>query len=218
MVREAPDNRTDSGWRFSAGTESQPYMDDPSNSGVYDVNTIANYDPEIVPLLASPVGTVLVRWPPGSPLGPEPGVPQIAKAERQRLTPEWSIELPLGFQRRVVDGTLQMVNPGPPARTISIDIWDLPAHVSADEMLVEFRRSPRPADALTYDEAGAKETGHRFASWYRELVDGREQWSLYAYTIRSDAYVQAVFISSVNDPDWALRAWRSLDYSSTAQD
>ena len=31
-------------------------MDEASNHGVYDVNTIANYDPDIIPLLDAPVG------------------------------------------------------------------------------------------------------------------------------------------------------------------
>ena len=56
MYKEEPDNDVDSGWRFLAGTESQQYLDDPNNTGIYEVNTIANYDPSIVPLLDSPVG------------------------------------------------------------------------------------------------------------------------------------------------------------------
>jgi len=30
-------------------------------SGIYDVNTIANYDPEVVPLLEAPVGSSFER-------------------------------------------------------------------------------------------------------------------------------------------------------------
>jgi hypothetical protein len=71
MYREEPSEPTDSGWVFMAGTESQEYMDDPGNSGVYDVNTIANYDPEIVQFLDSPAGSRFVRWPPGSPHRPD---------------------------------------------------------------------------------------------------------------------------------------------------
>jgi hypothetical protein len=51
MYRDIPDNAYDSGWRFFAGDESQHYLDDPTNFETYDVNTIANYDSEIVPLL-----------------------------------------------------------------------------------------------------------------------------------------------------------------------
>jgi hypothetical protein len=71
MYREAPEDPVDSGWVFMSGTESQEYMDDPTNSGVYDVNTIANYDPDIVPFLDAPAGSRFARWPPGSPLRPD---------------------------------------------------------------------------------------------------------------------------------------------------
>jgi hypothetical protein len=51
MYREKPDNEHDSGWRFLAGDESQDYNDDPDHVAVYDVNTVANYDPDIIPYL-----------------------------------------------------------------------------------------------------------------------------------------------------------------------
>jgi hypothetical protein len=61
MVREEPLNEIDSGWQFFSGTETQEYIDDPANSMVYDVNTIANYDPAIIPYLDLPFGTQLER-------------------------------------------------------------------------------------------------------------------------------------------------------------
>ena len=61
MYREEPRDKIDSGWTFLAGTESQEYLDDPHNLEIYDVNTIANYDADIVPLLDSPVGSAFER-------------------------------------------------------------------------------------------------------------------------------------------------------------
>jgi hypothetical protein len=61
MYREEPDFEVDSGWRFLSGRESQAYIDDPANLAIYDVNTIANYDPAIIPYLQYPVGTHLER-------------------------------------------------------------------------------------------------------------------------------------------------------------
>jgi hypothetical protein len=63
--REAPDNDADSGWRFFSGTESQDYVDDPDNTSIYDVNTIANYAPDIIPLLNEPIGSHFERSSPG---------------------------------------------------------------------------------------------------------------------------------------------------------
>lgn len=63
MYREDPDpeNAADSGWRFFSGTEDDEYANDPSNLQVYDVNTIANYDPEIIPFLDAPVPSAFAR-------------------------------------------------------------------------------------------------------------------------------------------------------------
>ena len=61
MYREQPDRDVDSGWRFMAGNESDEYMDNPDNHGIYDVNTIANYDPDIVPFLDAPIGSAFER-------------------------------------------------------------------------------------------------------------------------------------------------------------
>lgn len=63
MYREKPETPQDSGWRFMSGLEDQDYMDEAEYHGIYDVNTIANYDPSIIPLLESPIGAVFERTP-----------------------------------------------------------------------------------------------------------------------------------------------------------
>lgn len=67
MYREPPDNEVDSGWRFMAGDESTEYMDNHLNMGVYDVNTLANYDPEVIAYLESPIGSAFARLAPDKP-------------------------------------------------------------------------------------------------------------------------------------------------------
>lgn len=61
MYREFPNNEQDSGWRFMAGDESQDYMNDPNNVGIYHLNTLCNYDRDIMPLLNSPYNTAFRR-------------------------------------------------------------------------------------------------------------------------------------------------------------
>ncbi len=61
LYRTEPQDKIDSGWKFLSGTESDAYMDNASNHEIYDVNTIANYDPSIIPLLDSPIGTVFEK-------------------------------------------------------------------------------------------------------------------------------------------------------------
>jgi hypothetical protein len=61
MYREDPDNELDSGWRFFAGDESDSYTANAENVEIYDVNTIANYDQRIIPLLDSPSGSAFIE-------------------------------------------------------------------------------------------------------------------------------------------------------------
>ena len=59
--REKPDGNWDSGWRFTAGDESDEYMDDPNNAGIYKLNTICNDDPDIISLLHTPAPCAFER-------------------------------------------------------------------------------------------------------------------------------------------------------------
>lgn len=51
MYCEDTDRPADTGWRFFAGEEDEDYDKDPNNFGIYAVNTVANYDPDIIPYL-----------------------------------------------------------------------------------------------------------------------------------------------------------------------
>lgn len=78
LYREAPmEGRPDSGWRLFAGDESDAYLSDPSHTAVYRLNTLCNYDPEIIPLLKAPVGSAYGRDQEGT-FQPEPFTPPEA--------------------------------------------------------------------------------------------------------------------------------------------
>jgi hypothetical protein len=123
---------------------------------------------------------------------------------RRGLTSEWSIELDGSFRSRTVDGSLQMVSPGPPTRTIWIDVWGPPAHRAPEDVLEEILEDINPAPDLRFREAGTGPEELRYASWYTETDGERQQWELYAYTVRAGSYVQAVLLTdSPADLDWA---------------
>lgn len=125
MTRDEPSRREDSGWLFVAGDETQDYMDDAKNFEVYDVNTIANYDRDIIPFLDAPAGSAFERIgdgplqpcegtePPGpdaTPGWPPPGFPIVDG--HHALTKTWSLTLPQPFARRIEDGSLVLWRPG----------------------------------------------------------------------------------------------------------
>jgi hypothetical protein len=62
MYRGKPSHPSDSGWNFWSGVnEDDDYTSNPDNFSVFDVNTIANYDPSIIPFLDAPLGSVFER-------------------------------------------------------------------------------------------------------------------------------------------------------------
>ena len=61
MYREKPESKLDSGWRFLAGDEDEEYMNNIENADIFCLNTICNYDPEIIEYLDCPVGSAFYR-------------------------------------------------------------------------------------------------------------------------------------------------------------
>ena len=62
MYREEPsESSPDSGWRFMAGNEDDGYMNDPDNLHIFALNTICNYDRDIIPYLKSEIGSAYIR-------------------------------------------------------------------------------------------------------------------------------------------------------------
>lgn len=63
MVHHEPreNEPQDSGWIFFEGTEDEAYMNDGSHLGLYSLNTVANYDSDIILHLEAPVGIALFR-------------------------------------------------------------------------------------------------------------------------------------------------------------
>ncbi|MBS6628798.1 MAG: DUF2185 domain-containing protein [Clostridiales bacterium] len=62
MYREQPmEQNPDSGWRFMAGNEDDEYMNNPNNHHIFALNTICNYDKDIIPYLHSKIGSYYIR-------------------------------------------------------------------------------------------------------------------------------------------------------------
>ena len=64
MYREDPDENSDlpdSGWRFFAGDESDDYTNNPDNIRIFAIQTICDYDKDIISYLNAPYGSAWVR-------------------------------------------------------------------------------------------------------------------------------------------------------------
>ena len=61
MYRVQPEKSWDSGWRFMAGDETQDYLHQKGNVGIYKLNTLCNYDQDILPFLSDEYGSAYAR-------------------------------------------------------------------------------------------------------------------------------------------------------------
>jgi hypothetical protein len=62
MVRDIPnETMPDSGWTFFKGDEDEEYMSNPDNFHIFAINTVCNYDPDIIPYIHSKIGTSYIR-------------------------------------------------------------------------------------------------------------------------------------------------------------
>lgn len=122
-----------SGWNFFAGDESQEYVDDAANLGLYSLNTIANHDGAILPHLDARHGTAWLRDgsrfiedPEGAPIDPDATYPYGLNPDfpwvegRFDMAEDCSIALPEPMNRRVEDGQLVLWRPG---LTAWITVW-----------------------------------------------------------------------------------------------
>jgi len=215
MYRDRPDNATDSGWRFLAGFESDDYMDDPSNIGLFDVNTIANYDSDIVPLLTSPTGSAFVRddrsnaFIPASP----PFAIEAAESatnertfQRMKLIEGWSMLVEDGFRRRMEGENLVLWAPG---RTVWVSVFG--HEQSPASMLKELREmSPSEREATFIDP---REDVLRYGYLNPQADGDQVAWGLMTFAVGDNAYVAVAFyFRDRKQVDWALDCWRSINF------
>lgn len=119
MIREDSDRKEDSGWIFYGGGETQDYIDDPNNTSVYHLNTIANYDPEIIEFLTYPPGTEIERDAAGilqviSKNTTKPDVVFMLPVEKGfvKVTENWGFSVESHMLRRFDKGSLVIWRPG----------------------------------------------------------------------------------------------------------
>ncbi|PQO30172.1 DUF2185 domain-containing protein [Blastopirellula marina] len=218
MYREPPSNPDDSGWRFFAGDETDDYVNDADNLEIYDVNTIANYDRDVLPLLSSPIGSAFAREGDegqliavDSPFDPDellhPEFP-ILEAGPFSLTDRWSLQLPLRFNQRLEeDGQMVLWRPGV---TIYASVWGIPE--DGDSSFATLREVTRDRDPGAFDYVD-QEVGNLLRIGYRliEDHDGAEVHSLYCFVADADGYVHlAIYLDNPGDVEMAQTLWKGI--------
>jgi hypothetical protein len=173
MVRQEPEREADSGWIMYGGGETQEYIDDPTNVSIWDINTLANYDPEIIPFLTYPTGTEVERN--------DEGVLELIDLEAERpavvllqpiddgfvkITENWSFDIKSRLLRRLENSSLVVWKPG-------LTIW-MNAYNSNDlslEQRIESVMSTRSEAAF---DAKELKTNELTKMSYRLIEEGEE--------------------------------------------
>jgi hypothetical protein len=205
MYRDKPTYKADTGWCFMSGRETQDYMDDAANLEIYDVNTIANYDPDIIPFLDAPIGTAFERdgplgkfiqvggkqWEPnnqdsGQKKWPPPGFP-LVKGDH-RLTETWLIHLPEEFARRKEDKSLVLWRPG---LTLWLTAWNND-HSETQEKRLASIKGTAPKDRSAEQEVKTNNLMY-FSYRLRDQNETGSVESLYAFVIGADGHLQMAF-------------------------
>ena len=211
MYRERPDNDVDTGWRFLAGDESEEYMNDSDNHGVYAVNTIANYDNDILPFIDAPIGSAFARNPETgrfesvpSPVDPDdclhPDFPIVTG--HHELNSAWTIDLPLKFNRRIEDGSLVLWRVG---ITLYFNDWTNDQNESIETRLAFLKTSISPD---TFDSR-EEQTGASRRFSYR-LIENNVN-ALYGFVIVTSGHLQvAIYFDNESDIDLARAMFASI--------
>jgi len=212
MVREQSDREGDSGWIFYGGGETQDYIDDPSNTSVYHLNTIANYDPDIIEFLTYPPGTAVERNAAGNlqvisdnPI--EPDIVFMLPVEKGyvRITESWAFNVDSHMLRRFDNGSLVIWRPG-------FTIW-LNAYTPDNPNILERisnllnRVSPNRIQLEQVDLDGLKKVRY----FLDEEVDGESQSSAYIYGFTDSKELHiAIYFDDSDDKLEIQNIWETI--------
>jgi hypothetical protein len=211
MYREVPTRPEDSGWRFFSGDESEDYINDLTHTGVYAVNTAANYDPDIIPYLDTlpPCAFEKVGDGPEYESVEDAGLSdsEFPVVEGQyQMTESWAVTLPRQFNKRFEDDSLVLWRPG---ITIWTVVWNNDNAESQQERLNNIRKDVSP-DAFD----GAVVADGDVTRFTYRLTEHREEGvvhALYAFAIGVDGHVQmAIYFDNEADLDLARQISDSL--------
>ena len=211
MYRDRPRHNADTGWRFLAGDESDDYMNDTDHHHVHAVNTIANYDNDILPFIDAPIGSAFARNPETgrfepvpSPVDPDdclhPDFPIVTG--HYELNSAWTIDLPFNFNRRIEGGSLVLWRIG---ITLYFNDWNNDRNESIETQLAFFKARISPdAFDLREEQTGAC---RRFS--YRLIEDNVN--ALYGFVSVTSGLLQvAIYFDNESDIDLTRAMFASI--------
>lgn len=212
MYREKRIRNEDSGWRIFSGLETDEYLENPENIGIYNPSTILKMDTSIQSLILKGVGSVYERKDEHS---------EWYKVDDYELeddfmvehflTEEWTIKINNLFERiKETNGDLLYTTGD---KSIRIAIWNLDQskkeiyqdHVES----IENRDESKSATLSKYEfsDSDISRIGYKI----RENDKSKSYDVIYGFSIVDKQIIQiAMYFDNQEDEYWAIETWKSI--------
>lgn len=212
MYREKRTEIQDSGWRIFSGFESDEYVEDAENIGIYNPSTILEIDSSLHDLLLKGVGSVFERKNEKSEWYP---VDDFELDDdfmvEHYLTKEWIITINNLFERRKEEsGDLLYTTDD---KSVRIAIWNFEqskAEIYQDHLeLIENRDESESITLSKYDlsDENIARVGYKI----RESDEYKAYEVIYGFSIIDQTVVQiAFYFDNQKDEAWAIETWKGI--------
>jgi len=213
MYRVKRTRKEDSGWRIFSGLESQEYIDDPNNSGIYHPSTILEIDPSIGPLLLKGVGSVFERK--------ADSIEWYAVTDftlegdyivKHNITEDWKFEINNLFERQVEEDGELLYTTGD--KSVRLVIWVIEGKFK-NEIYNEYKNvidTRDQSESRTLDRFDfSDEDVFRIGYLIKEEDERKEYGALYGFNIIDGQVLMTVFyFDNWDDVNWAVEVWKTI--------
>lgn len=212
MYREKRERDEDSGWRIFSGEESDEYVNQSENIGIYHAKHILEIEPSLENLLLSGIGSVYERKTEES---------DWYRVDDFELEDDFMIEDSVGenwiitinnlFEKIEEEGNGFMYTTGD--KSVRIAIWNLDQ--TQEEIYQDHTESIRNRDEsesktlMTYDFSDSEII--RVGYQIEESDERRTYKVIYGYSIINRQVVQiAFYFDKYEDESWAIETWKKI--------
>lgn len=212
MFREKRIRIEDSGWRIFSGFESDEYVNNAENIGIYHVSHVIKIEPTIKKLLLKGVGSVYERKDEKSEWY------EVYDYEleddflvKHLLTEDWEIQINNLFERKKEDNGDLLYTTGD--KSVRIAIWNFDQskeEIYQDHFEMIENRDKSKSQTLKKYEFSDSEIS-RIGYKIQERDENKEYQVIHGVSIVNKKIIQvALYFNKDKDEDWAIETWKNI--------
>lgn len=214
MYREKRTRPEDSGWRIFTGFETDDYINDPNNTGIYNPSSILKVDPSLQSILLKGIGAVYERtdddseWYRVTDFELEDDYPVMHK-----LTNEWTLTINNLFERSIEDNGDLFYTTGD--KSVRLAIWNEKGkskeeiyHTHKQLIANRDQNFDQTLETFEFSDNRVLRTGYLVSE-----KDGEKEYGVvYGFSIIDNQVIQlALYFDEPEDIDWALETWKMIE-------